>query len=301
MSKWVLIDASYLAYRAFHSMGHLSLEDVPTGVLFGFLSQFRQVCEDPRVNSTKAVLFFDTPSWDGYRARAYPPYKKKRRKSNEDEEQAEKISTMKVQLNLLRDQILPEIGLQCLHQDGLESDDLIAYAAKRVHSAMGSKGIIITSDGDLYQCINRLCDWYDPGRDKYYTKQSFRKLKGISPFKWRDVKCIAGCISDNVAGVPGVGEKSAIQYLRGELPSKYKKHQAIVSKEGMKIRKRNRKLVVLPHKKTLPFELEEPDYDADAFFECCERYGFASFLRNRTGWLRFFRGNRTRKRGERRG
>ena len=111
---------------------------------------------------------------------------------------------------------------------------------------------------------------------------------------------LSGCRTDCVKGIRGIGEMTAIKFLRGELPPSRKTHQSIVSGKGRAIAKRNRRLVVLPHKKTEPIKLEDPKFDTDAFFGTCRQFGLESFLRERQAWLSFFHGSmfRTRRRGE---
>jgi len=295
--KWVLVDVSFLAYRALHTVGHLAVEETPTGVLFGFFSQLRSICQDPRVDSNKIALFFDSKK--SYREKAYPLYKKKRRQE-QPEERIQQINSMWDQVKILRNKILPAIGVPCFLQAGLESDDLIAHASRslimKAWQDKGPRGVIITADGDLYQCINPACHWYDPSRSKYFDVPTFLAAKGIHPSRWGEVKVIGGCSSDNVTGVPGVGEKTAVDFLKGQLPKKYKRYQAIVSDEGKEIRERNRDLVVLPHPKTKAFELTTPIYNSDAFFHYCERYGLVSFLNKKGGWLRFWEGRKFKPR-----
>lgn len=288
---WLLMDVSFLAYRALYSVGHLELEDIPTGVIFGFLSQFRAVCE--RLRSTKAVLFFDSDSRESLRARVYPAYKGQR-KRDQEEEHAQQVSILWKQMRMLEEELLPDIGLQCLRQNGLESDDLIALAAKG-----GEKSIIVSADGDLYQCITDTCHWYDPARKVMHSPGSFIEKYGIDPCRWGEVKTIAGCKSDNVNGVHGVGEATAIKYLNGVLPPRYQKYQNIENERGQEIIERNQGLVILPHEKTEPFELVAPNYDPKIFFKYCRRFGLQSFLKKRAGWRDFFNGPKTRKRRKR--
>lgn len=292
MRPWVLMDVSWLAYRALHAVGHLENDDFPTGIIFGFFTQLRLICLDPRVQSNKVCLFFD--SRKSKRARAYPEYKKKRRDDRTSEEK-EQIHIMWDQVNLLQKRVLPEMGIACYRQTGLESDDLLAMAAARL-SIFGAaekekQAVLITSDGDLYQCISPAVSWFDPQRNTYYTPESFKAKKGIDAARWGEVKTLAGCHSDNVKGIPGVGEGTAIKYLLGTLPPHHKTHQKIVCAEGKKIRDRNRGLVVLPHAKTKQIVLREPEYKPDVFFHYCERYGMRSFLteERRKQWLSFFR------------
>lgn len=281
---WVLIDVSFLAYRALYSVGHMEHGDIPTGVAFGFFHQLHSVCTDPKVRSNKVMLFFDSKK--SFRSDVYPDYKKKRRDDRTVEEK-ERIHAMWKQMKVLRRDVLPAIGIRCRGQRGLESDDLLAHASSLLKKK-GERGVLITSDGDLYQCIHSACHWYDPQRRTYYNPQTFKVKKGIDPARWGDVKALGGCSSDNVAGIPGVGERTAIKYLLGELPMRYQAAQKIASENGRKIEKRNRELVVLPHHKTKPFDLEAPAYDVDAFFAICEEYGLRTFLERRKRWKSFF-------------
>ena len=205
---------------------------------------------------------------------------------------------MYFQVKLLREEILPNIGLSVYRQTGLESDDLMAQAALQASEHYPTGGnraaVIITSDGDLYQCITSSVHWYDPGRDLYLTPHSFFRKKGIASSEWGVVKAIAGCNSDEVKGIPGVGEKSAIQYLLGSLPSNHKRFQSIISSEGKAIIARNKQLVILPHTKTKPIELKEPQYNEEAFLHYCTRYGLLSYLKKekRKAWHRLFNNNK---------
>lgn len=295
-SPWVFIDVSGVAYRAFHSVGSLDFEDIPTGVIFGFFSQLRQICMDPRVRSNRIAIFCDSKT--SIRAKSYPQYKAKR-KTDRSPEEVQRISAMYEQLNNLTSSVLPACGLPIYRQEGLESDDLMAYAAK-VMTDQGQRAIIVTSDGDLFQCISEWVHWFDPQRNIYYTPESFLSAKGIECSEWGNVKAIAGCKTDNVSGVPGVGEITAIHYLNGDLPTTYQTHKSIVSSCGLATASRNSALVVLPHNSTKPFDLVEPKYDVDEFFKQCKKYGLASIIRERKAWESFLHGApfRTRKRGE---
>lgn len=297
---WVLVDVSYLAYRALHSVGDLSHDDVPTGIIFGFLHQLREVCFDDRIRSNKVAIFAE--SRRSLRVEVYPDYKQKRRAERTDEE-IERIRTMRLQLNELTSKVLPEIGFPVFQQDGLESDDVLAAAADSLTAAKTPErlGVMITSDGDLYQCISSKVHWYDPMRRLYYDVPTFKADKGVLPFDWGEVKAIGGCKTDNVDGIEGVSETTAIKYVRGELPVHHKTHGRITSPTGKATIKRNRELVVLPHCDTKPVRLpDRVDYDVDVFFRYCERFGLKSILRERDGWDKFLTGEpfRTRRRGE---
>jgi len=293
---WALLDFSYLAHRAFHSTRDLEHNELKTGIIYGFFEQLRTICADPRIATNQVALFFD--SRQSFRRRAFPGYKGHRRermaKLPPEEQQALKI--MREQMRFMHKEILPEIGFRLFKQTGLESDDLIAKAAASV--SLKEKVVIVTGDGDLYQCITDDVHWYDPSRDKYFTPNVFTEKKKVSPDQWVEVKAIAGCSSDDVPGVKGVGEKTAIDYINGFLPKTYKRHQAIQSKEGQRIIERNRPLVKLPHRKTKPIELEPPVYNRDAFAAWCKKLGIRTYLKDEREreWNRFFNNTMDRMR-----
>lgn len=297
---WVLVDASYLAYRALYSVGDLSLGDVPTGVLFGFLYQLRRVCLDRRVRSNRVAVFRD--SRHSVRKKVYPDYKGGSRRERTEEEW-EKIRSLKKQVDRLTLEILPEVGFPVYSQRGLESDDLLASAALSLSATKdpSRRGVMVTADSDLFQCITRQVHWFDPLRDLYYDPETFEEARGLHPSLWGRVKMIAGCHSDNVPGVEGVAEKTTVRFLRGELPPRHKSHGWITSEEGRARAEWNRGLVVLPHGDTKPVVLREPELRPEALFRWCEEYGLESILREKGTWTSYLRGGpfkTGRKRGE---
>jgi len=286
MSKWVLVDLSVLAYKAMYACGDLAHEDIPTGVLYGFFEQLYSICKN--LKSNKVLIFTDSKK--SYRSKAFPGYKKKRKEQRTPEEQ-EKINIMYKQINKLKNKILPKLGFPVYRQTGLESDDLIAYAAQEL-TRRGEHGVIITSDKDLYQCITSYVDWYDPGQELLIDRKAFRNKYEIAPDRWAMVKALAGCTSDTVPGIKGVGEKGAIQYLKGEMP----RNKKLVSIMNAQLSGEVNKwlgLVELPHKKTKQFEIREPEYNIKMFFNFAKHFGITTYYeqsRRRTQWIKFFRG-----------
>ena len=294
---WVLIDASYLAHRARHCLGGLTFDDFHTGVLFGFLEQLLTTCQSNYIQSNKVAFFFD--SKQSFRKQAYPEYKKKRHEDRTEEE-IQQLTIMHEQVKLLRTTFLPGMGFKNLYrQTGLESDDLLAQAALEIENDVDMRtgiitrgGVIITSDKDLCQCISTRVHWYDPQRNNYLNGSSLRANYGVGPTDWARMKAIAGCNSDNVEGIRGVGDKTAGFYIEGNLNPKTKKFQSIVCQEGQDIIERNMPLVKLPHVKTKAINLQENEFYQDQFFDLCRQYGIESYLDGRRykDWVRFFRG-----------
>ena len=173
----------------------------------------------------------------------------------------------------LRKRILPRIGFKNNHlQMGYEADDLIArYAMDNADNEL----VIASADADLFQLLG-YADMLNLSKNKLITQRSFIQEFGIRPIQWQEVKQIAGCNSDNVAGIPGVGEKTAIRFLRGELPEKHKTFQKI--KEGKEVIERNHALVVLPFRGTKTIQEQEDNFKITEFIDVCRELGIESLL-----------------------
>ena len=305
---FIIVDSSHLAHIALHSTGDLAVGDTATGVLFSFLSRIVQVGNRFRTN--KVLFAFDSPSEEGVRRRDYPSYKMKReakRKEESPEDQAARRA-MHHQLDLLRTDILPKMGFSNIYyQSGFESDDIIA-ALVGANAGAPSGGrlptgvtlddsfCIITNDGDLYQLLSPRdrVFIFNAGTQKTFNYDDFRTESGVEPPQWAVAKAIAGCDTDEVEGVPGVGMTTAIKYLRNELPSHHKTFAAITT--SMKLRNRNWGLVSLPHKE-FPWDLMEVKPDnfkgkGGYFKQMCADYSFDSFMREPLWgeWKAFFTG-----------
>ena len=236
-SPWLVLDVSYLVWRSFHAIGHLSHKDVSTTAIFGLL---RDVVQFQDLHNTKRIVFcFDRGR--SLRIREFPQYKLRRQDDQIDEKQRKARHEIRRQMQLLRREYLTEIGYKnVLSQHGYEADDIIASVCNRIATKQG-EAIIIGSDKDLYQLLSPRVSLYNPRIHKMLTLQAFVKDYGISPTSWIDVKALAGCVTDGVPGIAGIGEKTAIKFLRGELKENAKAFQSIV--KGNDIWQRNRNLV----------------------------------------------------------
>lgn len=253
-------------------MGELSFLDMKTGVIFGFFVRLLKLWEE--FQSNQFVFCWD--SRKRFRSAIYPEYKKgPSRSSSITPEQRVIISK---QMEALQCEILPALGFKnILHQTGYEADDLITKAILRYEREF----IVVSTDKDLFQTLAvGACRFiYNTVTGKKMTRDLFRKTYQVEPFEWVKVKALAGDPSDNIPGVPGIGEKSAIAFVLDKL--KGKKLQSIHESEA--IIERNLKLVRLPFKQPgFPLivpDLQLDDLSVDRFIDVFDRYGFRSFLR----------------------
>lgn len=277
----LIIDSTNLCHIAKHAMRGLSYGERDTGVIFGFLGALLQLHK--RFDYDVRFLF----AWDSrhsFRRDVFPEYKARRRAaqvSKSEEERAYDESALG-QMALLRKYVLPKMGFknQWLIA-GLESDDIMALLLRKADGEVA----LVSTDHDLFQCLRPGVSMYNPVTKKGLTSSDFKEDWGIESHMWGQVLSIAGCDTDGVPGVAGVGLKTAIKYLKGEL-----RGESVISvriRESAHLVERNRKLVCLPFSRMeediVDFdenaELAEDSLNQLAAEAVFEEYGFTSFLR----------------------
>jgi 5'-3' exonuclease len=272
----LVVDCSCLCYRSLFSMGDLSNDQKKVQIIFGFLRQIFTLAKT--FNSNKFVFCWD--SRNSYRKLIYPQYKSSRHKESTEEQRADMDDAFR-QFNEIRELLLPSMGFKNIfQQSGYEADDLIAHIVTR----LPDDTMIISTDNDLFQLIED--SRYAPIKvynfkgitDKFLFKKTWY---GLDPIKWAFVKAIAGCSTDEVKGIEGVGYSTAAKYLAGIL-SDGKTKEKIDSKEGKEMFFRNLRLVGLPYSGLKPIrilELQEDEISKEKFAAIFGQYGFRSLLK----------------------
>lgn len=282
--KTLVIDCNFLCHRAIHTMGALSYEDEKTGVIFGFLMQLLSYAKVFKTND----IIFCWDSKESKRSKIYPEYKANRINNDATDEEIELKKQGYKQFDTLRKEILPDMGFKNVYmQKGYEADDLIATTVEYHERDF----TIITADQDMYQLLD-FADMWNPTSKKLYTYDDFVENWGILPEKWIVIKSLAGCSSDNIRGISGVGEKTAAKYLRKELKPTTNTYKKIKSKVTDLLNV-NTQLVKLPFKGTNIYKIQNNVLDFDKFIQnTCYRYSFDSFLNDKywLKWENFFTG-----------
>ena len=276
-NKFLILDCNFLCHRLKHAMGGLSHDGGPTGIIYGFLKSIPMYQE---MFDTQYIIF----CWDSKsskRQEIFPKYKLNRliRRKEMDEEELNFETEFRYQMKMLRLKYLPMIGFKNIFcRKGYEADDLIASFCLSISGK--NDIVIITSDQDLYQCLAINIFIYDPNKRKRMTLQGLYKQYGIKPYEWKMMKALAGCSTDNVPGVKGIGEKTAIKYLTGELSDISKAFQKINSEIGWKIYKRNLKLISLPFQGAFQgnkkFQLRKDNLSASGWKQVIRKLGLKS-------------------------
>ena len=265
----LILDCHAIAHQSKHAYSGLTYSGVPTGVIFGFLTRLLNLAE--QFGTDHIIFTFD--SSDSKRRDLFPQYKSKEQEFTPEEIQEYKET--KLQIQVLRTEILPYVGFNNLFlEPGYEADDLMASIV------LNNKGdfILCTDDRDLYQMLDH-CAIFKLKTKKMYYKEDLKKEWNCTPNEWRRMKAYAGCKGDGVPGIPGIGDKSAIKYVQGSL--KGKKFQDITFTPNKDIAL-NRRLT------SLPFRGMEPVYIGDPlplkFWNCtaiCETYGLTTLVKGK--------------------
>lgn len=273
----IVVDCNYIVNVAKHAMKGISLkhDNIHTSIIFKFMQELNSLIK--QFKSRKFAFCWDSEK--SKRLDMYPEYKANRKdksKLTEDDLIYNRICFN--QFELIRTDVLPSIGFKnVFFQEGYEGDDIIAAIAK---NSNGNKIIIVANDHDLYQLLAKDVSLFNIHTNKKYTEKDFYNDHGILPEQWGEVQTIAGCTTDHVKGIYGVGDKTAILYITGKLSRSRSTYVRILSESGQRIIERNRKIVLLPFEGTITPQLNfNETFKLRAFEDVCEKYGLYSFLK----------------------
>jgi DNA polymerase-1 len=262
-----LIDGSAQIFRAFHAVrGLTNARGLPTNAAFGYTQMLLKVVRDHQPDY--AAVVFDRPE-PTFRHALYPAYK-----ANRPPVPAELVP----QFEWIK-RITAALGVPQVEVPGQEADDLIATIARRAEAA-GIETVIVTGDKDFCQVVSDRVTLLDTMKDKATGPAEVRERYGVGPERVVDVMALMGDAVDNVPGVPGVGEKTAVKLIaeHGSLEGVFAAADSIKGKLGEKIRAHrddallSRKLVtivtdVLVDAEPTALVVAEPDRAAlDAIF-----------------------------------
>ena len=199
--KLYLIDGSSYIYRAFFAIGHLSSpKGMPTQAIFGFIQMIRKIVEQEKPEHLAMIFDAKGPT---FRHELYTEYKAHRPSMPDD---------LIVQIPYIKE-VSRYYGLPILEKEGFEADDIIATLAKQAE-AKGFEVVIVSGDKDLMQMISPHIWMWDTLKNQVFDLKTVKERFGTSPAQWVDIMGLAGDSSDNVPGVPGIGEKTAVKLIQ---------------------------------------------------------------------------------------
>ena len=206
MRRLVLIDGKSVFYRGYYAMGALSLPDgTPTGGVYGFAAIAMEIVR--KLTPTKVIVAWDSKSSTAKRKEIYPEYKAGRVKPGDD---------FYTQIPLLKE-LVEDLGWNFIEINDYEADDIIGTLSLQADEAGDWETYIISSDLDMLQIVDsnthmwRILKGFS-NIEQIDVKEIEEKY-GIKKTQFLDLKALKGDASDNIPGVPGVGEKTAAKLL----------------------------------------------------------------------------------------
>lgn len=282
--KFMVIDGNSILNRAFYGVRLLTNHDgLPTNAIYGFLSTLFRLQDEYTPDRT--IVCFDVKE-KTFRHQKFDSYKATRK--GMPDELAAQLPVMK--------EVLDALGIIRCEKGGYEADDLIGTISRKAEE-QGDDCLIVTGDRDSLQLVSAHTTVHlvsskggqDTSRD--ITPEAFREEYGFDPIRLIDLKALMGDSSDNISGVPGVGEKTAMNLLHtfGSLDEVYRHLDAPEIKKGLRDKLTNGEqaardsywLATIERDAPLPIDMQAlPDaqMDRDALYDLLTRLEFKSFL-----------------------
>ncbi len=283
--RLLLLDGHSLAYRAFFALpveNFSTVEGQHTNAVYGFTSMLVNVLRDEQ--PTHVGVAFDK-SRQTFRLEEYADYKAGRNKTP---------SEFSSQLPLIQ-QVLDVLRIPHLQKEGFEADDIIATLATRA-GAEGLEVLILTGDRDSLQLVTDTCTVLYPMRGvselARMTPEAVEAKYGVTPARYPELAALVGETSDNLPGVPGVGQGYAAKWLTtyDGLDNVIARADEITGKKGESLREhladvmRNRRLNALVRDLELelaPTDLALTTWDRTAGLQLLDELEFRGDLRTR--------------------
>ena len=195
-----------MAFRAFFALppdNFVTATGQHTNAVYGFVSMLTRLLETEK--PTHIAVAFDV-SRHSFRTEEYPEYKGTRDATPEE---------FKGQVELIRE-VLDAMGIVSLSREGFEADDILATLAYRAGND-GATVLVVSGDRDSFQTVTDnvtvLYPGTGPGDLRRMTPQAVEEKYGVPPHRYPEIAAIVGETSDNLPGVPGVGPKTAAQWI----------------------------------------------------------------------------------------
>ena len=274
----IIIDGNSLANRAFYAMPPLKNKNgLVCNAIFGFCNILVKLITENKPKHIAVAFDSHSPT---FRHAKYADYKAGRNAMPED---------LVKQMPLLQD-LLQLMGIKVLKKDGIEADDIVGTLSKR----FTVDSVIVSGDKDLFQLIDDSTTvWLTRkgiSETEIFDTQHFIDVYGFEPPKIVDLKSMMGDSSDNIPGIAGVGEKTALDFMHkfGSLDGLYQnidqitgaKHEKVL--QGKKSAYLSYDLATIDTNSDIPCELEELEYNFPFSLEVKNKfneYGFTSLLK----------------------
>ncbi len=215
-----LIDGSSYIHRAYHAIRGLSnSKGLPTNAVFGFTRMILKLIEDRTPEYVAVLLDARGPT---FRHKMYKDYKANRPPMPDD---------MQIQLPYIRE-VMEGFNLPAIEIQGYEADDLIGTLARQAETG-GFSVVMVTGDKDFMQLVTDQSIIWDPMKEKTTDRHAIKESLGLEPPQVIDMMGLSGDSSDNIPGVPGIGQKTALDLIKtfGSLENLFEQVDKITAKK----------------------------------------------------------------------
>ena len=284
MKKVILVDGNNLLFRSYYATAYTgnimrNSKGFPTNGLFGFVNMINKIIHDEKPEYM--IVAFDKGKT--FRHDKYEDYKAGRIKMPDE---------LRVQFPIAKD-ILSCLGIKWFEIDNYEADDIIGTLSSKIEENDDYNGLIVSSDKDLLQLITdkTIVKLLKTKDHIMMDKNMFYETYGLTPEKMVDIKALQGDPSDNIKGVKGIGEKTALKLLQdyGTLEGIYDNIDTIKGAVATKLINEkssafeSKDLATIYKEVPLGFGLEDlliKENDINELKEIYEKLEFYSFLKN---------------------
>lgn len=284
MKKLVLIDGNNLMFRSYYATAYSNnlmknSKNFPTNALYGFVQMINKIINEE--NPEYMAVCFDIGK--NFRKKEYSFYKEGRQTTPDE---------LKEQMPVAR-KILDAMGIKYLEMEPYEADDIIGTISQLTENDKDFASVIISSDKDLLQLISDETEMKLLKQTGFirYNHESFLNDYKIEPIRIIDLKALMGDSSDNIPGVKGIGEKTALKLLQeyGSLENIYDNINNITGKTKEKLENDkemafiSKKIATIYRDVPLNISLLDLEYkkvDQKALIEIYKELEFHSFLKN---------------------
>jgi len=286
--NFVIIDSNSIIHRAFHALPPLKNKDGEiVNAVYGFLLVLFKLLKE--LKPKYFVACFDLPE-PTFRKKAYAEYKATRKKAPDE---------LYNQIPIVKN-VLKIFNVPVFEKAGYEGDDLIGTLTSSLTKGKENevKNIVVSGDLDNLQLINKNTFVYFLNKGVkngliYDEKMINEKFEGLNPLQLIDYKGLRGDVSDNIPGVKGIGEKTALKLIKefGSIDNLYKnidkadlpksiKEKLVSGKEKAFLSRELSEIM-----KTVPIEVNMKDcewggYDEKEVVEMLKNFGFNSLIKN---------------------
>jgi len=235
--KLIIIDGYGILFRAFFAMPQLTTQaGIPIGAVYGFVNIVSKLLQSEKYNY--AVIALDSGSGDSVRKKIYPQYKANRNECPKE---------LLPQFDIL-DEAIIAMGVASYRMSGYEADDIICSYAN-IAKKNETKATIVSSDKDLMQLVGDGVHLYNAAIRKTYNENAVLQKFGVNPQNIADLLSLVGDASDNIPGVPSIGNKTAISLIEqfGNIANIYANLDNIKSAKIKKTLIENKHLADISH------------------------------------------------------